>query len=177
MHHPRHAGLVLGAVLGPGADDAGVGDDAIADREAVDTYLDALQRQAAVVADQLGEAHFARLAIGGGTPTLASPAKLAKLLHTLLGDGFAAHRIGVVLSAELGECRIEVLHGDRHMVQVVREHRLGPSLFEVDQCPIRNGEVAEPRPNVEIRFPDTVIVGSAGRYQPEIGGEAGEVVL
>lgn len=44
-------------------------------------YLDALERQARQVRAALGEASFARLAIGGGTPTFLQPGDLARLLN------------------------------------------------------------------------------------------------
>jgi coproporphyrinogen III oxidase-like Fe-S oxidoreductase len=52
----------------------GTGDD---EREA---YLDALERQASVVAAAIGNTTAASVAIGGGTPTLLSPSQLDRLL-------------------------------------------------------------------------------------------------
>ena len=46
----------------------------------VDRYLTTLERQAEIVADALAPARFARLAIGGGTPTFLCPAQLERLL-------------------------------------------------------------------------------------------------
>ena len=43
-------------------------------------YLDALQRQSEEVAKALGETTFARMAIGGGTPTLLATTELERLL-------------------------------------------------------------------------------------------------
>lgn len=51
-------------------------------------YLETLERQARRVADDLGMLGFARLAIGGGTPTILSPADLHHLFdiaETILG--------------------------------------------------------------------------------------------
>lgn len=42
-------------------------------------YLDTLERQARMVKDALGESHFARVAIGGGTPTYLSAAELTRV--------------------------------------------------------------------------------------------------
>jgi oxygen-independent coproporphyrinogen-3 oxidase len=53
--------------------------DPRADFESV--YLDALLRQARVVRDALGDASFARVALGGGTPTFLSPAALDTLFE------------------------------------------------------------------------------------------------
>ncbi len=55
-------------------------------------YLDALARQAARVLDDLGEASFARLAIGGGTPTYLDLAGLEAVLDVA----------GRMLGADLG---------------------------------------------------------------------------
>ena len=49
-------------------------------QEVVDRYLTALERQAEITAEALAPARFARLAIGGGTPTFLSPQQLARLL-------------------------------------------------------------------------------------------------
>jgi oxygen-independent coproporphyrinogen-3 oxidase len=46
----------------------------------VEAYLGALERQCRVVAGALGEASFARFALGGGTPTLLPAPALARLL-------------------------------------------------------------------------------------------------
>ena len=49
-------------------------------------YLDAMERQAETVRESLGaEARFARLALGGGTPTFLSVAELARLFEILNG--------------------------------------------------------------------------------------------
>lgn len=58
----------------------------------VDRYLAALERQARRVRAALGEARFARLALGGGTPTYLEPQGLEAVLDT------AEHALG----AELG---------------------------------------------------------------------------
>jgi oxygen-independent coproporphyrinogen-3 oxidase len=55
-----------------------------------DAYLAALRRQAVRVRDALGDARFARVAVGGGTPTFLDTAQLAELFdiakHTLGAD-------------------------------------------------------------------------------------------
>lgn len=43
-------------------------------------YVDMLERQASVVANEIGTASFARAAIGGGTPTHLDPSRLDRLL-------------------------------------------------------------------------------------------------
>lgn len=50
------------------------------DSTEVDRYLDALTRQAEVVDQALAQRTFARMAIGGGTPTFLSAPQLARLL-------------------------------------------------------------------------------------------------
>lgn len=51
-------------------------------RAFVRQFLDALQREADVVADQLGDVQAAQFAIGGGTPTYLEPEDLAMVLDT-----------------------------------------------------------------------------------------------
>ncbi len=51
-----------------------------ADDSLTSRYLDQLERQARQVVDQLGAAQFARVAIGGGTPTFLAPADFDRLL-------------------------------------------------------------------------------------------------
>ncbi len=51
----------------------------------VSAYLDAMERQAAVVSAALGKHRFARVAIGGGTPTFLEPAELDRLFRILHG--------------------------------------------------------------------------------------------
>lgn len=80
-------------------------------REGVaERYLAALERQAAVVADALGGPRFARLAIGGGTPTFLG----APLLDRLFGIVERLGALGVPSSVEaspatLDDAQIEVL--------------------------------------------------------------------
>jgi oxygen-independent coproporphyrinogen-3 oxidase len=62
-------------------------------------YLKTLRRQAAVVRGLLGPARFARVAIGGGTPTLLSVKGLASLLD-LVETGFGASLHDVPASVE-----------------------------------------------------------------------------
>lgn len=62
-------------------------------------YLKALHRQAAVVRGLLGPARFARVAIGGGTPTLLSVEGLESLLD-LVERGFGASLSEVPASVE-----------------------------------------------------------------------------
>lgn len=45
----------------------------------IEQFLNTLERQARLTADEIGAAHFARFAIGGGTPTQLEPAGLARL--------------------------------------------------------------------------------------------------
>lgn len=50
-----------------------------AQEDKIDAYLGQLARQADRVRNTLGDARFARVAFGGGTPTLLSPAQLERL--------------------------------------------------------------------------------------------------
>ena len=53
------------------------------DEEVHRVYLDALERQMRVVADELTPSQVARLAIGGGTPTILAPRELNRLFDAL----------------------------------------------------------------------------------------------
>ena len=71
--------------------------------EAVDAYLAALARQCAVVRAELGEPRFARVAIGGGTPTLLETRELATLLdlaERAMGADLARVPVSVETSPE-----------------------------------------------------------------------------
>lgn len=46
-------------------------------------YLDALERQMGEVVDEIGSAHYTRLAIGGGTPTILSVEELDRLFDMI----------------------------------------------------------------------------------------------
>jgi coproporphyrinogen III oxidase-like Fe-S oxidoreductase len=48
--------------------------------EQVDAYLDALERQASTTSDYLEDFQIARLAVGGGTPTILQPRQLERAL-------------------------------------------------------------------------------------------------
>jgi oxygen-independent coproporphyrinogen-3 oxidase len=61
-------------------------------------YLDALRRQAAQVGQALGTAHFARLVIGGGTPTYLEPAQLHALFD--LAEGLGVNMAATPTSVE-----------------------------------------------------------------------------
>ncbi len=50
-------------------------------------YLQALKRQASVVSEAIGEARYARIAIGGGTPTFLEPRALEALFAILRACG------------------------------------------------------------------------------------------
>lgn len=62
------------------------------DEEAMIAYIEALARQAARMREVVGDARFARVAVGGGTPTLLSAGLLDRLLDV------AEHVMGGALS-------------------------------------------------------------------------------
>jgi oxygen-independent coproporphyrinogen-3 oxidase len=69
-------------------------------RDLVAPYLAALRRQAEAVAGALGPRRFARLAIGGGTPTFLSAAELDGLFDVITGVlGAAPHDVPVSVEA------------------------------------------------------------------------------
>lgn len=69
------------------------------DSSAEQDYLDALERQARTVRAALGDVRFARVAIGGGTPTWLAPADLERLF-SLVRDTMGADVKGVPCSVE-----------------------------------------------------------------------------
>ena len=54
-----------------------------ADTALAEAYLDAIERQVQGLADEIAPARFARLAIGGGTPTFLTAAQLARVFDLL----------------------------------------------------------------------------------------------
>ena len=66
-------------------------------QEAAEAFLQALEREARQVRRALGEARFARIAIGGGTPTFLDPDGLDRLF-----------RLAVTMGAEPGKIPISV---------------------------------------------------------------------
>jgi oxygen-independent coproporphyrinogen-3 oxidase len=72
-------------------------------QDTADQYLQAIARQAAMMAEILGDRSFVRLALGGGTPTYLSPMQLVKLreiLFQLLGTQLHAIPSSVEVSPE-----------------------------------------------------------------------------
>ena len=83
-------------------------------------YVSAVERQAAVIDDLLGDRRFARLAIGGGTPSWLDPPLLDRLLQVAvrLGASAATAPASVELSPETVTAeRLSVLsaHGVRRV--------------------------------------------------------------
>jgi oxygen-independent coproporphyrinogen-3 oxidase len=77
---------------------------------AVTRYLDALERQAAVVAEQVEPAGFARMAIGGGTPTLLDASQLRRVFRIAAGLGVSTVPSSVEISPPTAdEDRLSVL--------------------------------------------------------------------
>lgn len=78
--------------------------------DAVQAYLGALEREAESVDDVLGQRRFARLAIGGGTPTFLEPAGLERLFRVVSRLGAAGVPASVETSpSTLDDARLEVL--------------------------------------------------------------------
>lgn len=71
-------------------------------------YVAALERQAAVVADALAPARFARLAIGGGTPTFLG----ADLLDRVFGVAERLGALGVPASVEVSPATLDDAQAD-----------------------------------------------------------------
>jgi oxygen-independent coproporphyrinogen-3 oxidase len=78
----------------------------------VGRYLRALNRQAACVRAALGDAYFARLALGGGTPTYLEPAELESVFDTIatvMGADPKQNRIPVSIEVSPGTVTAEKL--------------------------------------------------------------------
>jgi oxygen-independent coproporphyrinogen-3 oxidase len=76
-------------------------------QDLVTAYLDAFSRQAEAVATALGSsAQFARLAIGGGTPTFLSVQELERLF-AILNTGFLASRTEIPKAIEASPATVD----------------------------------------------------------------------
>jgi len=83
-------------------------------------YLDALERQAKQVRLALGSASFARLAIGGGTPTYLSPDELHRVFDLAEMMGAACSQIPISVETSPMTAtpeRLQVLH-ERHVSRI-----------------------------------------------------------
>jgi oxygen-independent coproporphyrinogen-3 oxidase len=83
--------------------------------EARDAYMKALERQAKAVSRTLGGARFARMAVGGGTPTYLDPASLDSLFD------IAARAFGVDAQVVPTSCETSPLTAGRDKLRVLRE--------------------------------------------------------
>jgi oxygen-independent coproporphyrinogen-3 oxidase len=80
------------------------------DPELPDQYLEQVQRQADRVRRALGEAHFARLALGGGTPTFLRTDQLERLFAIVTDTlGARPHEIPVSVEASPSTVTAETL--------------------------------------------------------------------
>ena len=83
--------------------------------EAREAYLKAFERQAEAVSRALGEARFARMAIGGGTPTYLDPASLDSLFR------IAARVFGANARDIPASCETSPLTAERDKLRVLRD--------------------------------------------------------
>lgn len=81
-------------------------------------YLDTLERQSRCVSEAIGGASFARLAIGGGTPTYLTPAGLERLFN-LVARLFNVDLAAIPISVETSPATATL---DR--LHVLREHHV-----------------------------------------------------
>ena len=81
----------------------------------VDAYLDALKRQASEVRRVLGEVSFARLAIGGGTPTFLSASELECLFD--ITENIFDCKVDLIPAS----CETSPLTADEARLRVLRE--------------------------------------------------------
>lgn len=87
--------------------------------DARDAYLKAFERQAEVVSRALGGARFARMAVGGGTPTYLDPAALDSLFR------IAERVFGVDASDIPVSCETSPLTAERDKLRVLRRRGVG----------------------------------------------------
>lgn len=87
--------------------------------EARDAYMKAFERQAEAVSRALGGARFARMAVGGGTPTYLDPASLDSLFR------IAARVFGVDARDIPASCETSPLTAERDKLRVLRERGVG----------------------------------------------------
>lgn len=85
------------------------------DENMVTAYLDALKRQAGEVRRALGGVRFARLAIGGGTPTFLEPSELESLFD------IAANIFDCKVDLIPASCETSPLTADEARLRVLRE--------------------------------------------------------
>ncbi|HEX6623898.1 MAG TPA: STM4012 family radical SAM protein [Pyrinomonadaceae bacterium] len=89
------------------------------EEEARDAYLKAFARQAEAVGRILCGARFARMAVGGGTPTYLDPASLDSLFR------IAARAFGVDARDIPASCETSPLTAERDRLRVLRERGVG----------------------------------------------------
>ena len=70
--------------------------------DAAASYLNALEREACETREAIGDAHFARLAIGGGTPTFLDTAGLERLFRMAKALGVSPNAIPVSVETSPG---------------------------------------------------------------------------
>jgi oxygen-independent coproporphyrinogen III oxidase len=78
-------------------------------------YLDALKRQAGEVRRALGDTRFARLAIGGGTPTFLEPSELESLFD--IASNIFDCRVDLIPAS----CETSPLTADESRLRILRE--------------------------------------------------------
>jgi oxygen-independent coproporphyrinogen-3 oxidase len=72
-------------------------------------YVEAIERQARRTREALGRARFARMAVGGGTPTYLGARGLASLLDLAMSLGASPERVPTSVEASPGTADIETL--------------------------------------------------------------------
>ncbi len=87
----------------------------------VTLYLDALQKQATIVAEALGEASFAQMAIGGGTPTFLEVDELERLFR-IITSITGVRQAGLPVSCEVSPKTVTL-----DKLQVLQSHDANPN--------------------------------------------------
>ena len=83
--------------------------------DVITAYIDAMRRQAREVSSSLGRASFARMAIGGGTPTFLSPVELERLFD-IAEQSFDCSLADIPVS-----CETSPLTADEPRLRLLRE--------------------------------------------------------
>ncbi|HET6251715.1 MAG TPA: STM4012 family radical SAM protein [Tepidisphaeraceae bacterium] len=85
-------------------------------QDIADAYIDALWREARRVREAVGPAHYARMAVGGGTPTYLQPSQLDALFR-IAGELFGVEAARVPVSVETSPRT-----ADAERLGVLRDH-------------------------------------------------------
>lgn len=133
-------------------------------------YLDALERQARMVQEALGDARFVRMAIGGGTPTYLQAADLHRLFD--IAEIFGVELNTIPISVETSPATVTSERLEALRLRYVKRISMGVQSFIEDELkslgrPQKNAKVFEALENIKAaEFPLLnldLIYGMAGQ--------------